>query len=93
LIKTRRARAPPAGGSPNADFRRFTFHDLRHYHAVQWLKSGRSIYVLKDRLGHTSVKTTEMYLAYLTAEEKNRVMFGRMVEGTKSGTNAAVQNA
>jgi integrase/recombinase XerD len=28
------------------DFRPFTFHHLRHYHAVQWLKSGRSIYVL-----------------------------------------------
>jgi integrase/recombinase XerD len=72
------------------DFRPFTFHDLRHYHAVQWLKSGRSIYVLKDRLGHTSVKTTEMYLAYLTAEEKHRVMFGRHEEGTKTGTKAAV---
>jgi integrase/recombinase XerD len=59
------------------DFRPFTFHHLRHYHAVQLLKSGRSIYVLQQRLGHTSVKTTEMYLAYLTAEEKQLVRFGR----------------
>jgi integrase/recombinase XerD len=74
------------------EFRPFTFHHLRHFHAVQWLKSGRSIYVLQQRLGHTSVKTTEMYLAYLTAEEKQKVMFGRAMEGTNSGTNAEVQD-
>jgi integrase/recombinase XerD len=74
------------------DFRPFTFHHLRHFHAVQWLKSGRSIYALQQRLGHTSVKTTEMYLAYLTAEEAQRVMYGRVAaEGTKAGTEAAVK--
>jgi integrase/recombinase XerD len=72
------------------DFPPFRFHDLRHVHAVNWLKSGRSIYVLQQRLGHTSVKTTEMYLAFLTAEEKHQVMFGRSAEGTKSGTKVAV---
>lgn len=71
------------------DFRPFTFHHLRHYHAVQWLKSGRSIYVLQQRLGHTSVKTTELYLEHLTPTEKHRVMFGA---GTKTGTRAAVEN-
>jgi hypothetical protein len=70
----------------------FTFHHLRHFHAVQWLKSGRSIYVLQQRLGHTSVKTTEMYLAFLTPEEKQIAMFGRTAEGTNSGTGAAVQD-
>jgi integrase/recombinase XerD len=74
------------------DFRPFRFHDLRHVHAVNWLKSGRSIYVLQQRLGHTSVKTTEMYLAYLTAEEKQKVMFGTAPAGTNSGTRAAVGN-
>jgi integrase/recombinase XerD len=68
-------------------FRPFRFHDLRHVHAVQWLKSGRSIYALQQRLGHTSVKTTEMYLAYLTADERHQVMFGT---GPKTGTSAAV---
>jgi integrase/recombinase XerD len=28
------------------DFVRFRFHDLRHFHAVEWLRSGRSIYAL-----------------------------------------------
>lgn len=51
-------------------FRRFRFHDLRHLHAVNWLKHGGSIYALSLRLGHTSVQVTEkFYLAYLTPEE------------------------
>jgi integrase/recombinase XerD len=53
---------------------RFRFHDLRHLHAVDWLRSGRSIYDLQQRLGHSSIKTTEMYLAFLTPEEKRKVM-------------------
>lgn len=52
------------------EFIRFRFHDLRHLHAVQWLRSGRSIYDLQQRLGHSSIKTTEIYLAYLTPEEQ-----------------------
>ena len=75
------------------DFRPFRFHDLRHVHAVNWLKSGRSIYILQQRLGHTSVKTTEIYLAYLTPEERQQVMFGMKATGTNSGTRAAVENA
>jgi integrase/recombinase XerD len=75
------------------DFRPFTFHHLRHYHAVQWLKSGRSIYVLQQRLGHTSVKTTEMYLAYLTPEEAQRAMLGRVQSGSNSGNQPSVRNS
>jgi integrase/recombinase XerD len=58
------------------DFRPFRFHDLRHRHAVDWLKAGHSIYDLQQRLGHASIKTTEIYLAFLTPEEKRAVMYG-----------------
>lgn len=51
------------------EFRPFRFHDLRHRYAVDALKSGRSIYTVQQDLGHRSVKTTEIYLAYLTPEE------------------------
>ncbi len=63
------------------EFRPFRFHDLRHWHAVHWLKQGRSIYELKDRLGHASVKTTEGYLraGYLTFEEKQVAIAGAPV--------------
>lgn len=72
-------------------FRPFRFHDLRHVHAVDWLKSGRSIYVLQKRLGHTSIKTTEMYLAYLTPEEAQIAMMGAKASGPKTGSRAAVR--
>jgi integrase/recombinase XerD len=70
------------------DFRPFRFHDLRHWHAVHWLKSGRSIYELQHRLGHSSIKVTEGYLraGYLTFEESQAAMAGaRVVGGHKSG--------
>jgi integrase/recombinase XerD len=58
------------------EFRPFRFHDLRHWHAINWLKSGRSIYELQHRLGHASIKTTEGYLraGYLTHEEQQAAM-------------------
>lgn len=52
------------------EFRRFRFHDLRHRFAVDYLRSRRGgVYMLQQELGHTSLKVTEMYLAFLTAEE------------------------
>lgn len=52
-------------------FARFRFHDLRHLFAVEFLREGRGgLYELQQILGHSSVKTTEGYLDYLTPEEK-----------------------
>lgn len=72
------------------DFIRFRFHDLRHLHAVEWLRSGRSIYDLQHRLGHSSIKTTEVYLKYLTPEEQLRAK-GLLPanHGTKNGTQGS----
>ena len=53
----------------------FRFHDLRHRRAVDWLKAARSIYDLQQRLGHASVKTTEIYLKFLTSEEARATMY------------------
>lgn len=58
------------------DFRPFTFHHLRHRYAVDFLKGGGNIYDLQKHLGHTSVKTTEMYLTYLTADEARVAKYG-----------------
>ena len=56
-------------------FVRFRFHDLRHLFAVESLQSGAlSIYGLSKHLGHTSVKTTEIYLEFLSPGEAGRVM-------------------
>jgi integrase/recombinase XerD len=48
---------------------------------------------LQQRLGHTSVKTTEIYLTYLTAEDKHKVMFGTAPAGSNSGSMPAVASA
>jgi len=65
------------------EFRRFRFHHLRHRAAVDWLKAGGSIYDLQGRLGHTSIKTTEMYLDYLTPEEIQAAKFGTAAKRDK----------
>lgn len=74
------------------EFRRFRFHHLRHRHAVDWLKGGGDIYTLQGRLGHTSIKTTEMYLDYLTPEEVQVAKFGAAAKRggvpTKTTTSA-----
>jgi integrase/recombinase XerD len=53
------------------------FHNLRHRYAVDYLKTplpeGRTP---SQHLGHTSVKTRETYLQYLSPAEKQAVMFG-----------------
>jgi integrase/recombinase XerD len=59
-----------------SEFRRFRFHDLRHLFAVEWLRKGGNIYDLSKHLGHTSVKTTEIYLDFLTPEEASRAKSG-----------------
>jgi len=65
------------------EFRRFKFHALRHWHAIEFLKAGwGSIYDLKQRLGHASLTTTEIYLSgeFLTEEEMNQAKYGRARE-------------
>jgi integrase len=77
------------------EFRRFAFHHLRHRHAVDWLKSGRDIYTLQGRLGHTSVKTTEMYLEYLTPQEVHAAKFGSAVpqKALQAASRTTTKNA
>ncbi len=58
-------------------FRPFRFHDLRHLFAVEYLRELRgTIYSLQQELGHTSIKTTEGYLAYLTPSEQQAAKHG-----------------
>lgn len=60
-----------------ADFRPFRFHDLRHRFAVDYLKNRQgSLYDLQQHLGHSSVKVTEIYTAYLTPEEARDAKYG-----------------
>jgi integrase/recombinase XerD len=49
---------------------RFIFHHLRHWYAVDYLRTGGNIYDLQKILGHSSIRTTELYLEYLTPDEQ-----------------------
>lgn len=61
------ARAAVFAAKAGVGFMPFRFHDLRHKHAINWLRSGRSIYDLSRRLGHANVATTEnSYLRFLS---------------------------
>lgn len=86
---TRRAAARAA--KAGVEYRRFRFHDLRHLFAVEYLREGRGgIYDLQRELGHTSVKTTEIYLDYLLPEEATAVRAGVAQKGAhtlRSGTD------
>lgn len=46
-------------------------HALRHSHAVHLLEAGASIRYVAERLGHASIKTTEMYLHVTQKIEKD----------------------
>ena len=52
-----------------ADLEEFTFHQLRHTHAVQLLKNGGKMRVLQRRLGHKSITTTINTYGHVTEEE------------------------
>jgi integrase len=56
----------------------FSLHHLRHRCAVRYLKEGGSIYDLQQILGHESVKTAEVYLAFLDPNTRSRVMRARV---------------
>ena len=43
--------------------------DLRHLHAVEYVRAGGSLYDLQDRLGRESITTTESYRKFFTPEE------------------------
>lgn len=55
---------------------RMRFHDLRHEYAIRELERGRAIMLLRDHLGHSTVRQTEEYLRYLTPEQAAIVRTG-----------------
>jgi integrase/recombinase XerD len=68
--------AQKAAQAEEREFRPFTFHHLRHYYAVWFLKNGGNIYALQQHLNHKSITTTEGYLDFLTPEEALRAKHG-----------------
>jgi integrase/recombinase XerD len=77
----------PYAKANGIDFRPFRLHDLRHLHAIEFLKSrSGTIHELKHRLGHSSITTTEAYLkaGLLTDAEVHWALYGRPMTGDES---------
>ncbi|MGH3401311.1 MAG: tyrosine-type recombinase/integrase, partial [Streptosporangiaceae bacterium] len=49
------------------------FHDLRHSHASWLLAGGADLQVVKERLGHASIMTTQLYLHTLPDADETAV--------------------
>jgi integrase len=49
------------------------FHDLRHSHASWLLAGGANLRVVKERLGHASIMTTQRYLHTLPDADETAV--------------------
>jgi len=62
-------------------------HVLRHTHAVDSLNFGIDLRTLRDNLGHSTLRTTQIYLESSTdlkeREEKYRTLFGHAPEPEK----------
>lgn len=66
------------------------FHDLRHSHASWLLAGGANLQVVKERLGHGSLRTTEKYLHTLPeADESALDAFTRIRNRGSGGGRAA----
>ena len=61
------------GKTKGTKFEDRTFHDLRHTFATMLLLKGANLIQLKELLGHSSVKITEIYLDALPKSKKNIV--------------------
>ena len=57
--------------------RRVHAHGLRHAFAVDMVRSGAPLYVVRDALGHSSVATTQVYLTRVGAHEAVDAMRNR----------------
>jgi integrase len=63
------------------------FHDLRHSHASWLLAGGADLQVVKERLGHASIMTTQRYLHTLPeADEAAIEAFSRIRNRTSPST-------
>jgi integrase len=63
------------------------FHDLRHSHASWLLAGGADLQVVKERLGHASIMTTQQYLHTLPDADETAVEALGRVRNRSRGSN------
>ena len=65
-----------------------TFHGLRHAHASWLLAGGADIQVVKERLGHAKIATTEGYLHTLPDADQTALAALGKIRGGEDGSEA-----
>lgn len=70
--------------------KKITFHCLRHTFATLQLEHDTDIYTIKGMLGHTNVKTTQIY-AHIVDKSKRNAADVIHIENLAT-TNDAVEN-
>ncbi|WP_281248315.1 tyrosine-type recombinase/integrase [Cryptosporangium aurantiacum] len=65
-------------------------HDLRHAHASWLLAGGADLQVVKERLGHGSIATTEKYLHTLPGAHDAALEALTAIRGTRDAENPVV---
>ena len=79
----------PALKAANLDIH-VRLHDLRHAHASWLLAGGADLQVVKERLGHGSIATTEKYLHTLPdTDQKNLDALTRIAGAGSSSSRMA----
>ena len=63
-------------------------HDLRHAHASWLLAGGADLQVVKERLGHASIATTEKYLHSLPTADETALDALSRIRGTTLARSA-----
>lgn len=69
------------------DFWPFTFHSLRDWHAVEFLRSrSGTLHQLQFQLGHSTIKTTERYVksGFLTEDEVHWALYGDLLDRARA---------
>src|SRR6266568_3026714 len=69
--------------------RRVHAHGLRHAFAVDLVRSGAPLYVVRDALGHASIATTQVYLSRVGAHEAVEAMRTREWHEGRAGLTTA----
>jgi len=64
------------------------FHDLRHAHASWLLAGGADLQVVKERLGHASIMTTQRYLHTLPEADETAIDAFSRVRNRSSATSS-----
>lgn len=62
-----------------ANFRKFTFHDLRHSYVSMCINKGMDMFLISQIVGHTNIKMTMNIYGHLYKEKRETVskMFGK----------------